>query len=167
MDGIRLAAAESIVGAASWLTTHPAPPTLEEQPFQLIGSPNRYGSPAFCECLGLARECQRQKFTENTKLCPANIHVGAVAQSKNAWRLPGYKNIPKAGVIRMTTGLASAESVSDRVTCLAPGRIATTKCCGFGNSRCFDSRPPARGSNRRNTGDRCSSGDLSHSASVG
>ena len=48
-DGIRLVGVEYIVDAATWLARHPAPPMLEGQAFQLVGSPNRYGLPAFFE----------------------------------------------------------------------------------------------------------------------
>ena len=48
-DGMRLVGVEYIVDAATWLQRHPAPPTLEGQAFQLVGSPNRYGLPAFFE----------------------------------------------------------------------------------------------------------------------
>ena len=41
---------EFIVDAATWLSNHNnAPPVLEGQAFQLVGSPNRYNLPAFFE----------------------------------------------------------------------------------------------------------------------
>jgi hypothetical protein len=45
----RLVGVEYIVDAAAWLGSHPAPPQLEGQAFQFVGSPNRYGIPAFFE----------------------------------------------------------------------------------------------------------------------
>jgi hypothetical protein len=45
----RLVGVEYIVDAATWLGSHPAPPQLEGQAFQFVGSPNRYGIPAFFE----------------------------------------------------------------------------------------------------------------------
>lgn len=48
-DGMRLVGVEYIVDAATWLAQHPAPPMLEGQAFHLVGSPNRYGLPAFFE----------------------------------------------------------------------------------------------------------------------
>lgn len=45
----RLLGVEFIVDAATWLASHPAPPVLEGQVFQLVGSPNRYGLGAFFE----------------------------------------------------------------------------------------------------------------------
>jgi hypothetical protein len=45
----RLVGVEYIVDAATWLGHHPAPPQLEGQAFQLVGSPNRYGLPPFFE----------------------------------------------------------------------------------------------------------------------
>ena len=45
----RLLGVEYIVDAATWLAHHPAPPQLEGQGFQFVGSPNRYGIPAFFE----------------------------------------------------------------------------------------------------------------------
>lgn len=49
MDGMRLVGVEYIVDSATWLARHSAPPMLEGQAFQLVGSPNRYGLPAFFE----------------------------------------------------------------------------------------------------------------------
>ncbi len=48
-DGMKLVGVEYIVDAAAWLAKHSAPPMLEGQAFQLVGSPNRYGLPAFFE----------------------------------------------------------------------------------------------------------------------
>ncbi|MEO8127227.1 MAG: hypothetical protein ABJF23_23220 [Bryobacteraceae bacterium] len=48
-DGLRLVGVEYIVDAATWMKKHDAPPMLEGQAFQLVGSPNRYGLPAFFE----------------------------------------------------------------------------------------------------------------------
>ena len=49
-DGsFRLVGVEFIVDAATWMSKHNAPPMLENQAFQLVGSPNRYGLPAFFE----------------------------------------------------------------------------------------------------------------------
>jgi hypothetical protein len=45
----RLVGVEYIVDATTWLAHHPAPPQLEGQAFQLVGSPNRYGLPPFFE----------------------------------------------------------------------------------------------------------------------
>ena len=45
----RLVGVEYIVDAATWLANHSAPPQLEGQAFQFVGSPNRYGIPAFFE----------------------------------------------------------------------------------------------------------------------
>lgn len=47
--GMRLVGVEYIVDSATWLANHPAPPMLEGQAFQLVGSPNRYGLPPFFE----------------------------------------------------------------------------------------------------------------------
>jgi hypothetical protein len=46
---LRLVGVEFIVDYATWLAHHDAPPMLEGQAFQLVGSPNRFGSPAFFE----------------------------------------------------------------------------------------------------------------------
>ena len=45
----RLVGVEYIVDVATWLSSHPGPPQLEGQAFQFVGSPNRYGIPAFFE----------------------------------------------------------------------------------------------------------------------
>ena len=45
----QLVGVEYIVDATTWLGSHPAPPQLEGQAFQFVGSPNRYGIPAFFE----------------------------------------------------------------------------------------------------------------------
>lgn len=45
----RLLGVEFIVDAATWMASHPAPPVLEGQVFHYVGSPNRYGIPAFFE----------------------------------------------------------------------------------------------------------------------
>lgn len=45
----RLLGVEYIVDAATWLSRHGGPPQLEGQAFQFVGSPNRYGLPAFFE----------------------------------------------------------------------------------------------------------------------
>jgi hypothetical protein len=48
-DGMRMVGVEYIVDSATWLANHPAPPMLEGQAFQLVGSPNRYGLKPFFE----------------------------------------------------------------------------------------------------------------------
>jgi len=48
-DRLRLVGVEFIVDAATWLAHHGAPPVLEGQSFQFVGSPNRYALPAFFE----------------------------------------------------------------------------------------------------------------------
>jgi hypothetical protein len=48
-DGLRLVGVEYIVDSATWLAHHDSPPVLEGQAFQFVGSPNRYGLPAFFE----------------------------------------------------------------------------------------------------------------------
>ncbi len=48
-NGMRMVGVEYIVDSATWLANHPAPPQLEGQAFQLVGSPNRYGLPPFFE----------------------------------------------------------------------------------------------------------------------
>jgi hypothetical protein len=49
-DKRRLVGVEFIVDAATWLANHKgAPPMLEGQAFQFVGSPNRYGIPPFFE----------------------------------------------------------------------------------------------------------------------
>jgi len=49
-DGrIRLVAVEYIVVADAWNANHPSPPVLLGQQFHYVGSPNRYGIPAFYE----------------------------------------------------------------------------------------------------------------------
>jgi hypothetical protein len=45
----RLVGVEYIVDAATWLVSHHTPPQLEGQAFQFVGSPNRFGIPAFFE----------------------------------------------------------------------------------------------------------------------
>jgi len=45
----RLVGVEYIVDAATWMSNHSAPPMLEGQAFQFVGSPNRYGIPPFFE----------------------------------------------------------------------------------------------------------------------
>ena len=47
--GMQLVGVEYIVDAATWLAHHTSPPMLEGQAFQFVGSPNRYGLPAFFE----------------------------------------------------------------------------------------------------------------------
>jgi hypothetical protein len=48
-NGSRLVGVEYIVDYAAWMANHPAPPMLEGQAFQIVGSPNRYGLPPFFE----------------------------------------------------------------------------------------------------------------------
>ena len=48
-SGMKLVGVEYIVDAATWMSRHNTPPVLEGQTFQLVGSPNRYGLPAFFE----------------------------------------------------------------------------------------------------------------------
>jgi hypothetical protein len=48
-DQRRFVGVEFIVDAATWLANHNAPPVLEGQVFNLVGSPNRYNLPAFFE----------------------------------------------------------------------------------------------------------------------
>jgi hypothetical protein len=48
-NGLKLAAVEFIVLADDWNANHPSPPALMGQVFNLVGSPNRYGLPAFYE----------------------------------------------------------------------------------------------------------------------
>lgn len=48
-DQRRLVGVEYIVDASTWLSSHAAPPMLEGQAFQFVGSPNRYGIPPFFE----------------------------------------------------------------------------------------------------------------------
>src|SRR5262249_41205357 len=45
----RLVGVEYIVDSTTWLKNHGAPPMLEGQAFQFVGSPNRYGIPSFFE----------------------------------------------------------------------------------------------------------------------
>jgi len=45
----RLVGVEYIVDSTTWLKSHGAPPMLEGQAFQFVGSPNRYGIPSFFE----------------------------------------------------------------------------------------------------------------------
>lgn len=45
----RLVGVEFIVDAAQWLAANAQPPVLEGQSFHYVGSPNRYGIPAFFE----------------------------------------------------------------------------------------------------------------------
>lgn len=47
--GMQLVGVEYIVDAATWMAKHDAPPMLENQAFQMVTSPNRYGLPAFFE----------------------------------------------------------------------------------------------------------------------
>jgi hypothetical protein len=46
---LRLLGVEFIVLAADWHATNPGPPVLMGQHFNYVGSPNRYGLPAFYE----------------------------------------------------------------------------------------------------------------------
>jgi hypothetical protein len=46
---MRLVGVEYIVDYTTWLATHEAPPMLEGQAFQIVGSPNRFGLPSFFE----------------------------------------------------------------------------------------------------------------------
>jgi hypothetical protein len=48
-DRLRLVGVEYIVFADAWNASHSAPPMLEGQAFQFVGSPNRFGLPAFYE----------------------------------------------------------------------------------------------------------------------
>ena len=49
-DGtLRMVGVEFIVDSSAWLSRHQSPPMLEGQAFHLVGSPNRYGIPAFFE----------------------------------------------------------------------------------------------------------------------
>ncbi len=48
-DQRRLVGVEYIVDASTWMSNHTAPPMLEGQAFQFVGSPNRYGIPPFFE----------------------------------------------------------------------------------------------------------------------
>jgi hypothetical protein len=47
--GLKLVGVEYIVDAATWSKNNTSPPMLEGQAFQFVGSPNRYGLPAFYE----------------------------------------------------------------------------------------------------------------------
>ena len=46
---MRLVGVEYIVDYTTWLAPHDAPPMLEGQAFQIVGSPNRFGLPSFFE----------------------------------------------------------------------------------------------------------------------
>lgn len=46
---LRLVGVEYILDAKTWLNSHPAPPVLEGQVFQLVASPNRFNLPTFFE----------------------------------------------------------------------------------------------------------------------
>lgn len=48
-NGLEMVGVEFIVDAAAWLSKNSAPPMLEGQAFHMVGSPNRYGLPAFFE----------------------------------------------------------------------------------------------------------------------
>jgi hypothetical protein len=48
-NGLKLVAVEFIVLADAWNANNPSPPALMGQVFNLVGSPNRYGLPAFYE----------------------------------------------------------------------------------------------------------------------
>jgi len=48
-SGLKLVGVEYIVDSKTWLDNNPAPPMLEDQAFQIVGSPNRYGLAAFFE----------------------------------------------------------------------------------------------------------------------
>jgi hypothetical protein len=48
-DRLRLVGVEYILDYATWMKHHKEPPMLEGQAFQIVGSPNRYGLPAFFE----------------------------------------------------------------------------------------------------------------------
>lgn len=47
--GMTLVGVEYIVDAGAWMATHSAPPVLEGQTFQYVGSPNRFGLAPFFE----------------------------------------------------------------------------------------------------------------------
>ncbi len=47
--GMSLVGVEYIVDAATWMAQNSSPPMLENQAFQFVGSPNRFGLPAFFE----------------------------------------------------------------------------------------------------------------------
>ncbi len=57
-NGLKLVGVEFIVDAATWMARHDAPPMLEGQAFQLVGSPNRYGLPRLLRTarVGVARQ---------------------------------------------------------------------------------------------------------------
>jgi hypothetical protein len=46
---LRLVGVEYILDEVTWLKSHPAPPVLEGQVFQLVASPNRFNLPTFFE----------------------------------------------------------------------------------------------------------------------
>jgi hypothetical protein len=48
-QGLRLVGVEFIVDAATWMQSHNAPPVLEGQTLQYVGSPNRFGLQPFFE----------------------------------------------------------------------------------------------------------------------
>lgn len=48
-EGMKMVGVEFIVDSATWLSKNGAPPMLEGQGFQLVGSPNRYGLQPFFE----------------------------------------------------------------------------------------------------------------------
>jgi hypothetical protein len=48
-DKFRLVGVEYIVLADAWNSNHSAPPMLEGQAFQFVGTPNRFGLPGFYE----------------------------------------------------------------------------------------------------------------------
>lgn len=46
---LRLVGVEYILDATTWLKSHPTPPVLEGQVFQLVAAPNRFNLPTFFE----------------------------------------------------------------------------------------------------------------------
>jgi hypothetical protein len=48
-EGMKLVGVEFVVIAETWLAHHSSPPVLEDQTFQFVNSPNRYGLPAHFE----------------------------------------------------------------------------------------------------------------------
>ena len=88
---MRLVGVEFIVDAAAWMAHHDAPPMLEGQAFQLVGSPNRYGLPAFFELHVWAwRENPNGAFVDwNTRVTAAKVSRWMQGARQRGYNLPG------------------------------------------------------------------------------
>lgn len=92
-NGMRMVGVEYIVDSATWLANHPAPPQLEGQAFQLVGSPNRYGLPPSSNSMsGLGARTLTAPSSTGTTTSPArnSNRIWARAESRPTLSVPHF-----------------------------------------------------------------------------